>query len=265
MSSNVDIKRPLSQTGFGALNGNKPMAEGRSALIILVEWKKGARAAGFARLAFGHPAQGSIPGLVFLKLLGSGAGGGFTLAPSFSHQGLFASFETDADAERFLASKFVDEYRAHAVQFFAARLAAYSTRGAWSGSPVVVPVCEPPDHEPIAALTRGSVRPQAAYRFWNYAPQAQASLLNAEGCLLAAGLGEAPLLRQATFSIWESHRAMNAYARQGVHGAAIAATQKYGFFSESLFARFAIRRVEGAWNGFNTTGHQLVLPAEAAE
>lgn len=238
------------------------MAEGRSALIVLVEWEKSARTAGFARLAFGDP--GSVSGLVFHKRLGSGAGGGFTLAPSFSHQGFFASFETDKDAEAFLASRYVDFYRDRAVQFFAATLSPYSVRGQWSGTCPLSITCEAPEQGPIAALTRGSVRAQAAWRFWRYAPRAQASLGQARGCLLAAGLGEAPLLRQATFSIWDSHAAMNAYARTGAHGAAIKATQDYGFFSESLFARFIVRKVEGAWNGFNNSAHSWVLPHEVA-
>lgn len=238
------------------------MAEGRSACIILVEWEKAARAAGFVRLAFGAP--GAVPGLVFHKRLGSGAGGGFTLKPSLSHGGLFASFATDGDADQFLASDYVDFYRQRAAQFFAARLAPYSVRGQWSGMVPLDVACDAPDHGPIAALTRGSVRPQAAWRFWNYAPRAQESLTQARGCLLAAGLGEAPLLRQATFSIWDSHAAMAAYARTGAHGAAIKATQDYGFFSESLFARFALRHVEGAWNGFNTTGERLTLAEERA-
>lgn len=238
------------------------MAEGRSAIIVLVEWEKGARAAGFARLAFGDP--GAVPGLVFHKRLGSGAGGGFTLAPSFSHQGLFATFESDAAADDFLASPYVSFYRARALQFFAARLAPYAVRGAWSGTVPLSVVAEAPERAPIAALTRGSVRPQAAWRFWRYAPRAQDALAQARGCLLAAGLGEAPIFRQATFSIWESHAAMAGYARTGAHGAAIKATQDCGFFSESLFARFAVRHVEGAWNGFNTTGHDFILPDEVA-
>lgn len=237
------------------------MAEGRSAIILLVEWDRRARAAGFARLAFGDP--GAVPGLVFHKRLGSGAGGGFTLAPSFSHQGLFASFISDADADAFLASLYVSFYRDRAVQFFAARLSPYSVRGHWSGTVPLTAACDAPERGPIAALTRGSVRPQAAWRFWRYAPRAQDSLAQAKGCLLAAGLGEAPLLRQATFSIWDSHAAMAGYARTGAHGAAIKATQDYGFFSESLFARFVVRRFEGQWNGFNTAGHPLVLAEEA--
>ena len=240
------------------------MAEGRSALMVLVEWSPEARARGFAKLAFGQPRKGSVPGLVFCKMLGSGEGGGFTLKPSLSHQGVFASFTDEDSAEAFLASPFFDLYRQHSKQFFAVRLATYSARGLWSGVAPLHVTEEAPSQGPIAALTRGSVRLPAAWRFWNYAPQAQNSLLQAQGCLLAAGLGEAPLLRQATFSIWDSHHAMNAYARTGAHGAAIQATQRYGFFSESLFARFIPKRVEGAWNGFNTTGSHLFLPQSVA-
>lgn len=240
------------------------MADGRTALMLLAQWKAGARARGFAHLAFGAPKPDSVPGLVFLKLLGSGAGGGFTLAPSFSHQGLFASFDSDRAADDFLASRYVDFYRDNADQFCAVRLTPYAVRGAWAGTTPLVAAAPAPSHGPIAALTRGSVRLQAAARFWTYAPRAQASLQHAPGCLLAAGLGEAPLLRQATFSVWENTSAMDAYARSGAHGDAIAATYRHGFFSESLFARFIPLRIEGAWNGFNTTAHALALNTDLA-
>lgn len=235
------------------------MAEGRTALMLLARWKPEARARGFAHLAFGQPGAGRVPGLVFIKLLGSGAGGGFTLMPSFSHQGLFATFSDNRTADAFLASSYVDFYRDNAAQFCAVRLDPYAVRGAWSGMTPLVNAVVAPENGPIAALTRGSVRLGAAARFWTYAPRAQASLEHAPGCLLAAGLGEAPLLRQATFSIWESKKAMDDYARSGAHGDAIAATYRHGFFSESLFARFIPTRVEGAWNGFNTTGVPLAL------
>ncbi len=240
------------------------MAEGRTALMLLAQWKTEARARGFAHLAFGGPRAGSVPGLVFIKLLGSGAGGGFTLAPSFSHQGLFATFENDRSADEFLSSSYVDFYRDNAVQFCAVRLTPYAVRGAWAGTTPLVATAQAPQHGPIAALTRGSVRVQAAPRFWAYAPRAQQSLAHAPGCLLAAGLGEAPLLRQATFSIWDNTAAMDAYARSGAHGEAIAATFRHGFFSESLFARFIPTRIEGAWNGFNNVGAPLMLSESKA-
>lgn len=237
--------------------------EGRAALIILTQWRPEARLQGFLRLAAGVPDRGGIPGLVFMKLLGSGADGGFTLKPSFSHQGLFASFASAALAKSFLNSSYVEFYRERAVQFFAARLDPVSTRGQWSGQePFAVTTCLP-SGAPIAALTRGSVRLRAAPRFWRYAPQAQEDVRTAEGCLLAAGLGEAPLLRQATFSIWRHEAAMNAYARSGAHGAAIRATYAEGFFTESLFARFAISHIEGAWNGFDAQAINAVARAAA--
>ena len=68
-------------------------------------------------------------------------------------------------------------------------------------------------------------------------------------CLLAMGLGEAPLLRQATFSLWDSAAAMDAYARTGAHLDAIRAAWKHQFFSESMFVRFVPLQLQGQWKG----------------
>ena len=84
---------------------------------------------------------------------------------------------------------------------------------------------------------------------WRMAPAAQASLEQAQGCVLAVGLGEAPLLRQATFSVWDSVAAMEAYARSGAHLDAIRAAQREGYFSESMFVRFVPLSVRGDWKG----------------
>ena len=71
----------------------------------------------------------------------------------------------------------------------------------------------------------------------------------APGCTLAVGLGEAPLLRQATFSIWQSTQAMEDYARQGAHLHAIRQAQAGGHFSESMFVRFVPLAIHGDWKG----------------
>ncbi len=63
------------------------------------------------------------------------------------------------------------------------------------------------------------------------------------------GLGEAPLLRQATFSIWNSIADMDAYARSGAHLEAIRSARQDGFFSESLFMRFVPLSMHGVWQG----------------
>jgi spheroidene monooxygenase len=71
----------------------------------------------------------------------------------------------------------------------------------------------------------------------------------AEGCKLAVGLGEAPLLRQATFSLWQDTEAMNNYARTGAHMDAIKAAHEHRFFSESMFVRFVPVEFSGSWQG----------------
>jgi spheroidene monooxygenase len=80
-------------------------------------------------------------------------------------------------------------------------------------------------------------------------PAAQRSLALAPGCRLAAGVGEAPILRQATFSIWDDVASMDAYAREGAHRAAIEAAAGGGFFVESMFVRFVPYDVQGSWKG----------------
>jgi spheroidene monooxygenase len=101
----------------------------------------------------------------------------------------------------------------------------------------------------VAALTRGSIRPLRAASFWRMAPAAQRAVEGADGCRLGVGLGEAPLLRQATFSIWDSVAAMEAYARHGAHLDAIKAAREVGHFSESMFVRFIPAGLQGHWRG----------------
>jgi spheroidene monooxygenase len=89
------------------------------------------------------------------------------------------------------------------------------------------------------------------------APPAQVSLEGAPGCRFAVGLGEAPLLRQATFSLWDSVAAMDAYARSGAHLAAIRAAHKERYFSESMFVRFVPLALQGSWRGQPLGGAQV--------
>ena len=100
---------------------------------------------------------------------------------------------------------------------------------------------------PLAVLTRASIRAHKAVAFWRHAPASQLDLATRPGCLLAMGLGEAPLVRQCTFSLWRDTAAMLAYAHSGPHRQAIEAAQRNGFFSESLFVRMAVLQQIGQW------------------
>jgi spheroidene monooxygenase len=221
----------------------------RIAVLQLFALGRGHRAWGFGALALGRYRWRRVPGLAFCKSLGSGFEGGFGLRPSGSRQGLFCVFEDEAAADRFLSSSpLLAAYRARSFEHLSVKLWPCASRGSWSGV-ALEPAMEAPARGPIASLTRASIRPATALRFWSKAPPAEQSLAAAPGCLLAVGLGEAPLLRQATFSVWESAAAMDAYARSGAHLAAIRAAYGEGYFSESMFVRFVPGELRGVWKG----------------
>lgn len=223
---------------------------GPVAALLLADVAPASRLWGWARIVRGSRSLQTEPGLRWARVMGSGHGGGFGLRPSVSHQGVFAVFDSLAGAQRFLQhSRCVASYRARSSECLTALLQPWSVRGRWGGQGLdITPAAAPPEGA-LVALTRASIRPSKAVPFWAMAPAAQASLLAAPGCSLAAGLGEAPLLRQCTVSLWDSVAAMDAYARSGAHLTAIRAAAAGGFFSESMFVRFKLLAIEGRWQG----------------
>ncbi len=207
---------------------------------------------GWSRIVRGPRPLRSTPCLRFAKMLGSGFEGGFGLRPSRSRQGVFAVFSNLAAAVEFVDySELAVTYRQRSDEFCAIKLRAWSCRGSWDGIELApsVRAPRPGTSGPIAALTRASIQLHKAPAFWRYAPAAQDSLEAASGCLLAVGLGEAPFLRQATFTVWNDVASMDAYARSGAHLESIRAAQAQQFFSESMFVRFIPLSMQGTWRG----------------
>jgi len=223
------------------------------------------------RLARGPQGLGPVPGLRFARVLGSGRNAGFGLVPGLDVQGVFAAFESldaaEAWAER---GPGLQAYADHALHHLRMTLRVTSARGSWGGATMAPPVAPTsptvstvstlstpasaradaaPGNAVVAALTRASIRPLQLAAFWRHSPRAERDLARAAGCRLAVGLGEAPLLRQATFSLWDDVASMDAYARSGAHGQAIRSAWKSGYFSESMFVRFAPLRMRGHWPG----------------
>lgn len=224
-------------------------------VVLLVDFAVRHRSWGWLRLAQGSAGFKGVPGLRLAKVMGSGHGGGFGLRPSASHQGLVFVLDDQASAQAFCSSPELQAFVARAREHWLGTLAVTSVRGAWDqqgwgvtpeaslGMLPAIPGL------PVAALTRGSIRPAKAMAFWRYAPPAQAELGQAPGCQLAMGLGEAPLVRQCTFSLWDDTASLVAYAHQGAHRQAIAAAARHGFFAESMFARMRVLTMSGTWCG----------------
>jgi hypothetical protein len=219
------------------------------AVLLLADIAPSSKLWGWSRIVIGPRLLRGVPCLRFAKLLGSGFEGGFGLRPSGSRQGLFAVFSNLRAAEEFVAhSELSATYRQRSGELCIALLRAWSCRGSWDGTGLAVSATTPVQG-PVAALTRASIALRKAPSFWSYAPAAQTALEAAPGVQLAVGLGEAPFLRQATFSVWDSVAAMDAYARGGAHQKAIEAAARQHFFTESMFARFVPLRIHGTWKG----------------
>lgn len=241
---------PTAPLQASATESSQTQAVGTVAVFLLADIAPKHRLWGYARFVIGRFAMRHVPGLVMSKVMGSGDGGGFGLKPSSSRQALFCLFTDEDSADTFLKSPIAQAYAQRAQEFCSAKLRAYSCRGAWSGQSIAV-TASPPDSGsgPIATLTRASIRPMSARRFWRMQPASEVSLSEASGCLMATGVGEAPFFRQATFSLWANTAAMDAYARTGAHLAAIRAAHEGAFFSESMFARFVPLQLAGRWRG----------------
>lgn len=221
----------------------------QTAVLVLVDIAPDSFLWGLSRYVIGRFSLYNIPGLQFFKVLGSGFEGGFSTKPSLHKQGLFCVFDSEHHAKQFRAhSKLVQAYMNHSREFFAVSLNAFSTRGSWANTQLDI-TAKAPVSGPIASLTRASIKPLKASAFWKNAQPAEVSINQSEGVILSAGLGEAPYLRQATFTIWEDETALNAYAQQGAHLAAIKAAYGQQYFSESMFTRFTPSDMEGTWRG----------------
>ena len=221
---------------------------GQVVVFLLADIDTRHRLWGYARFVIQRFSMRHVAGLVFSKVMGSGSDGGFGLRPSSTRQALFCLFADEASADSFLASRITQSYASRSHEFCTAKLRAYSCKGTWAGHAIAVTAATP-EGGPIATLTRASIRPWAALRFWRLQPASEVSLNQASGCLLATGVGEAPFFRQATFSLWTGVDAMNTYARTGAHLSAIRAANAGQFFSESMFVRFVPLAISGSWRG----------------
>jgi len=203
----------------------------------------------FTQMGFARLAMPKTPDLAFWKLCGSGTGEGFTPLPNTAVYAILATWpDPDTARARVATAPVWQRYRAHASESWTVFLTPTSARGHWSGTTPFTP--GPASGRPaLAALTRATIKPAVAARFWRRVPDISARIGADTNVVFKIGIGEVPLLHQVTFSIWPSESAMAAFARTGPHAAAIRAVRDEGWFREELYARFAIHSDMGSWNG----------------
>ena len=204
----------------------------------------------FGQMALARLDIRRTPDLLQWKLCGSGTGEGFTPVPNTSVWAILATWPNEEIARERVANAPVwKRWRARAAEDWTVFLAATSVRGKWAGTEPFHAVAEPGDG-PLAALTRATVKPKVALKFWGQEPEISRAIGADPNVAFKIGIGELPWLQQVTFSIWPDKASMAEFARaDGPHARAIKAVREGDWFREELYARFRILGDCGSWGG----------------
>lgn len=203
-------------------------------------------------MQYAHPYLKDVTGLLNYKMMGSGVGKGFNPWPDWSVYALLQVWENQESADHFLEkSDLMNKFSSrsiNSISFFMRNIRSY---GAWGG----VNPFEKVEHERggmIAVITRATIKKSKLIRFWSYVPRSQRGLLQNKELLFSKGIGEIPIVQMATFSLWKSEKGIVQYAYENdPHKEAIRRTKKYNWYKEELFARFAVIKYRGSWEGLD--------------
>jgi hypothetical protein len=202
----------------------------------------------FAQMGLAPRRVSQVPGLRFIKFLGSGGANGFGLRPNFSRYGILAAWDDEAAAIRFFEEHPVpNAYNAQSSSQQTVFLKNTMAHGLWDSKMPFEPVAAFDPALPALVLTRATIKSRHLLYFWKHVPQVSADLSQQAGLRFAIGVGELPFVQQATLSIWESGNAMMSYAyKRKEHSDVVRKTRDLGWYKEELFARFVPYKILGS-------------------
>ena len=209
-----------------------------------------ARLWAFAMMGVARPFMARVPDIGFWKLCGSGVGEGFTPIPNTAVYAILCTWpDADTARTRIKNAPIFRRYHRRAAEAWTVFLSPVSARGRWSG---VAPFEKGgrPAPGPLAALTRATLKPSVALKFWQHVPDISNVIGADTNVVFKIGIGEVPWFQQVTFSIWPDAPSMDAFARgNGPHQRAIDAVREGKWFREELYARFSVVGDSGTWGG----------------
>ncbi|MFK7949355.1 MAG: DUF3291 domain-containing protein [Saprospiraceae bacterium] len=204
----------------------------------------------FGMMQYAHQYLSNVSGLSFYKLMGSGKGLGFNPFPDWSTYALLQVWNTETDAIQFMEnSPLVSLYDKNSSERISLFMKNITAHGKWSKQePFKVSDSLSEVKNPIAVITRATIKTKELRRFWKFVPTAQKPIENAKGLIYTKGIGEVPIKQMATFSIWNNLDAVKQYAyKSREHAQAVKMTRQHNWYSEELFARFELYKKIGTW------------------
>lgn len=207
-----------------------------------------------ARLGTDRLRLGSVPGLRFHRLLGTGAGDDTAPSADLRRSALFAVWDDEAALEEFLERSPIARRWARAEELWQVRLRGLGGHGSWRGVPIPTLLAPGADSGAVAVITRADVRRAARSAFAAVGRPVSDEVRRADGLLGVVGIGESPHRRLGTFSLWRSLDAMRGFVHMAEHREVIARTRRENWYGEEMFARFEPYGSSGTWAGRDPLG-----------
>ena len=195
----------------------------------------------FTQMQRAHAGLQQCKGLQFYKMLGTGAGAGFSLRPDFSTYALLTVWDTEqCKVKAFDKAAVLQAFFDRSAEQRIYSLSPIHTHGNWCGqSPFEVQ--KPLGDKPIGVITRATLNPNRLLDFWRHVPQASRAIKQAKGVGFFKGIGEWPFVQQATFSVWESAEAIRTFAYVSqAHASIVKKTRQRKWYKEDMFNRFEV-------------------------
>lgn len=204
------------------------------------------------RIAFDRFKYKSLsPHLTFFRLLGTGTGRTFTTRDAdYKQWAVLTVWKNFSYASEFSKNRLITSWLPNASEHATLFLSPLISKGRWANQePFGQPVPRRWDGT-ILSITRAKIKMHMWRRFQSEVPPVSLSLHSSAGLLTAFGIGEAPVGLQGTVSIWLDNKSLTQFAqREQSHRDVIEKTHKLDWYSEELFARFAVISAQGQLNG----------------
>lgn len=214
-------------------------------VVTIIRYPKYLGWAGVISMALFHLPLMLNKKIKFYKLMGSGKDGSFSTQPDWRQWAVLTIRNEELGTRNLgIWSGFISFY----MKLFKCKTRTFilkpiSSKGSWDGNKCFdnLPLIENNFSGKIAVLTRATIKLNMAKDFWRNVPAINKQIKNATGLIESYGIGEMPLLKQATLSIWENIDAMKNFAyTMKEHREVITKKRKQDWYKEEMFTRFEV-------------------------
>ena len=196
------------------------------------------------------------------KLMGTGKNGTFDLTPDLKQWAVMVFMEADPRAgdmtltgealnQRLYGDHITRKWSDWGCETWTILMEVAEGHGTWDGLELGTRSGHRNSFEgPVAILTRATIRWSKLRSFWTHVAPVAKRFFHAPGVLFSVGIGEAPLFRQTTVSLWSDIQQMKDFPyRSAKHREVIGKTRSERWYAEEMFLRFKPITTTGSIGG----------------